>query len=355
MTHHRNGDDRALPVRVDPTTLGLPARPVTDLALVQDALSHVQHQANVLAPMTTLDYLPPDHVVGFRVVLFDADGQWDGKSNGTWYRVDGGKLALHRSALDKLAQAAGISTVDSKIEVIGPYQWKCTHTVQLKGFDGQTRRIVRSKVLDLADGSPEAGKAGRGLANARAHGPQLCESKAANRAIRAALGLKGAYTPQEARRPFVFPVLTWVPDQDDPEIRRMVAAKELGLVDQLFGSGFSGAGPAYADPDQVIDADHQLTDDQVDSYEAQGAPPARGNGHGDRLPPNPSDDPRFDQGRQRRPPRDDRRAPRDVQPPPPLGPTCDDCGVEVSDAVADYSTRMFGTVLCRDHQTRPRR
>ncbi len=240
---------------VEPETLGLPKRPQTDVDVISDCLLKAASGANVLAPAMKITHLPPSHQISFMVVHFPTDGirtkqDRDGniiadsqQSNGVWYATDGGKLAHHRSALDQLAQAAGITWVSEKCgrtdDPRVPYKWSYRMTLRVKGLDGQVREVSREHELDLRsndkDKSAAAAKAGRGLNNARVHGAQLCESKAANRAIRAALGLR-SYTVEEAGRPFVLPVLQWVPDMSNPVIAEMVAAAELGLADELFGA-----------------------------------------------------------------------------------------------------------------------
>ena len=92
MTSRDDTPKTALVRRIDPAKLGLPTKPVDDPELVGDALEHAAaNDCNVLAPITKLQFLPPDHVVAFNVVLFDAsftDEQWNGKkrSNGTGIR-----------------------------------------------------------------------------------------------------------------------------------------------------------------------------------------------------------------------------------------------------------------------------
>lgn len=257
------------PLTISPQRLGLPVGPQSDVAAVSDCLLRAHATCNVLAPAMQLDYLPPDHVISFMVVLFPTDGintyrddtgadrAAKQQSNGVWYATDGGDLALHRAALDMLAQAAGITWLHDQCgrtdDRHTPGVWAYRMTCQIKGLDGRTRTITREYELDLRDGSPAAVKAGRGLANARIHGAQLCESKASNRAVRAALGLR-AYTVAEAQRPFVFPVLRWVPDPDDVVVRRMIAAKELGIVGEVYG-GTGDGGPVHlVDPTRVVDA-----------------------------------------------------------------------------------------------------
>jgi hypothetical protein len=254
------------PLTIEPRRLGLPAGPQAVASDVSDCLLRAGAHANVLAPAMQIDFLPPDHVISFAVLLFPIDGisTYRGQggemaskqqSNGIWYATDGGGLAMHRSALDMLAQAAGITWVHNECGRTDdrgePFIWAYRMTCEIKGIDGRTRRVSREYELDLRGGdggmSPAASKAGNGLRNARIHGAQLAESKASNRAVRAALGLR-AYTVAEARRPFVIPVLRWVPDSSDPEIRRMIAAKELGVIGEIYGS-------ARVDDTRVIDHD----------------------------------------------------------------------------------------------------
>lgn len=265
---------------IDPGAYGLPTAPVQNAAHAANALqTALQHGCNVLAPMTQISFIPHGYAVSLRVVTFDGaftEAQRKAKSNGTFYITDEGKLALHRTALDQLAAAAGISwvgrdcgRVDDGQEV---YFWRYRMTARYRGFDSTPREISREYELDLRDGSPAAGKAGNGLRNARIYGASLCESKAANRVVRAALGLR-AYTEQEAARPFVFPALVWMP-APSPEIDRMIAAKELGLVQEVFGPGLGGLtggqAPMLAEPGRVIEGQAE----QVGAQPGQRALPA---------------------------------------------------------------------------------
>lgn len=274
-----DGDPAPQILEIDPRRLGLPSGPQSQVQAITDCLLRARQHANVLAPAMQLQELPPDHVITFMVVLFPTDGistyrNQEGQelasrqqSNGVWYATDGGELAHHRAALDMLAQAAGITWVHSKCgrtdDRSKPYLWSYRMTLQIKGLDGRTREVSREYELDLRGSgdnlTPAAKKAGKGLPNARIHGAQLAESKAANRAIRAALGLH-AYSMADARKPFVLPVLRWVPDAGDPVIRRMIAAKELGLVQELFGAEAAaaqatGGAVHLVDPERVIDHD----------------------------------------------------------------------------------------------------
>ena len=275
MTQRRGQDqgrhqNRPEVINVDPERYGLPVGPQSDVDLISAALLKAREKCNVLAPAMRLEYLPPDHMLSMLVVQFPLDGieikQWQGEesaakfqANGVWYSLDGGKVTLTKTALDQIAQAAGITWVFEKCgrtdDRKTSLRWAYRMTCQLKGLDGRTREVSREHELDLREKSPAAIKAagkggagGTGLRNARINGAQLCESKAANRAIRAALGIH-SYSIEDARKPFVFPVLRWVPPAN-PMIQAMIAAKELGLTEQLFGSLAFGAAP---EAERVID------------------------------------------------------------------------------------------------------
>ena len=63
-------------VKVDGTRYGLPQGPVTDVGLVRDALATaLEKGCNLLAPLTQLQTLPPDHEVALVVVAFPLDGE----------------------------------------------------------------------------------------------------------------------------------------------------------------------------------------------------------------------------------------------------------------------------------------
>lgn len=270
-----NRNDRLTAINVDPTHYGLPVGPQDDVDEISAALLKAREKCNVLAPAMRLEYLPPNHELSMLVVQFPLDGiqlkQYQGEeqaakfqANGVWYSLDGGKLTLTKTALEQLAQAASISWIFSKCgrtdDRKTPLLWSYRMTCKIKGLDGRTREETCEHELDLRPGSPaskkaagKTGEAGTAIRNARINGAQLCESKAKNRVIRAALGIS-SYTVEEARKPFVFPVLRWVPPADNPMIQAMIAAKELGLANELFGALPFGVA---AEPERVLEQEPQ--------------------------------------------------------------------------------------------------
>jgi hypothetical protein len=327
--------------RVDPTNLGLPTKPIDDIDLLQDCLAHAATQhCNLLAPVTQIQYIPPGYQIAIRVVAFPARFTIEdekAKSNGTWYKVDGGKLALHRSALDQLASAAGISSVGDKchVELVQPFHWRATHTVSMRTFEGQRRETTRNLEIDLRDGSPEAKAAGNGLNNARKFGSRLADTKCANRAIRAALGIQGAYNREDASKPFVFPVLIYTPDLSDPVIRRMQAAAELGIANAIFGPGGTeqmdnGSAPLLADPNNQIDAD-ELERMQAGGRERETAPAGR-------IPAHPDEEPGWAK----------------PQPSNTVWPPCGACGTSITESQANQTAHLAGGPFCSNHDPRGR-
>ena len=337
---------------VQPAQMGLPSGPQTDPATVTDCLLHAAAVCNVLAPMMQITHLPADHQITFMVVLFPIDGiktyTKDGEvrasrqqSNGVWYATDNGNLAHHRSALDQLSQAAGITWVPEKCgrtdDRSHPYRWAYRMTVKRKGLDGRVTEVTREHELDLRGSvgrlSPAAEKAGKGLRNARIHGAQLCESKAANRCIRAALALR-SYTVEEAARPFVLPVLQWVPDMSDPVIRRMVGAHEMGTIDLLYEA--EAAAGVLVDDDRVIDAP-PVTPPLLPDHEAARDMAAGANQPAREAVPVAAAAPAT-QGTNAMP--WDQQGGR---------PPCTNCGIPLSQTQAAKTADMDGGPYCGDH------
>lgn len=224
-----------VPVGVDPASFDLPSGPIADISRLRGALSVAAANCNLLGPEMQIDRVPLDYAISLRVVRLPAD--LSGDSNGVWYKQEGGKLALHYSALNILAQAAGITWLSVQHERMGePLLWRVVAKARCRLFDGTYREEIASRELDLREGSAltRSIKSSGQLGKMRAVGAEQCESKAKARVIRALLGLRSSYTVAEAKRPFVVPTLLYMPP-DTVEIRQMVAARELGIVAELYG------------------------------------------------------------------------------------------------------------------------
>lgn len=376
MTRH-HPDDQPNPLELyDPARLGLPRGPVDDAAMIADALGTLTGRCNLLAPLTRLDSIPPMHSVSLRCVVFDFDNGWydaDGnnrKSNGIWYVVEGNRYALHGTALQQLSAAAGIQIRTQRMDDhTMRYVWHYKAIGTIKDFDGRTRVLEAERVVDLRDGTPEAEALlgtnpkrprTKALANARKFGPMNAESKAKNRVIRQLLGLKGGYEKWEAAQPFVFPVLVFQPDMDDPEIRKLVTAAELGVVAEVYGAPSQPVeGSAYRPAGGEIEVTAEPTPPATSTPRERpagwGGQPAQPAQEARRLAaPRQTMDEAMDgwqpdaeeaEAIRRQEAREYEQEQRAA-----LHDQCSECGTGVSDSVADFSRRKYDRVLCLNHQ-----
>lgn len=247
--------------RLQPEDYGLPAQTIGRADYFTQAMSQARAMgANMLTAVSRCDHIPEDYRIAVKLLSFDSSftpEQWENRSNGTFYVVDGGRLALHRGALDQIAEAVGLQWIPAECgrvdDGLKPHVWVWKMTAKVRRLDGEWVKISRTKELDFSDDSPaihvwhrkrerlEKWSEAR-LRGAREHGAALAESKAANRVIRAALGIPGAYEQEAARQPFVMAKLVWAPNPDDPTVKALTAIRELELGDEVFGKGRGAEG-----------------------------------------------------------------------------------------------------------------
>jgi hypothetical protein len=105
-----------------------------------------QGRYNFATPITVLDQVPPMHRVSVRVVQIDADTET--------YPIPGGdKVGLGKTALDKIAAAAGINWIPERCGQIDGYndahrvKYRAVCTIQ--DFDGRRRIVFAEKEVDL--------------------------------------------------------------------------------------------------------------------------------------------------------------------------------------------------------------
>jgi len=214
---------------------------------------------NVLAPVRAVaGRLSAFHVLSYSAITIDVPNES--------YSLEGGR-ALLKSALMKMAAAAGIRIVESKpigvptpdyliwqvaaempltgqepVKSIGTYEWDAT--VMLDGKQGKAALKIRQSRLMMA------------------------ESKAMNRAIRMLLGIKSKYTAQELQKPFIIPHVDYQPDIENPAVRQIMAARQEQAVLSLYGADHAAGAevPMIADEDYdpdddgIIDGDYVIDD-----------------------------------------------------------------------------------------------
>jgi hypothetical protein len=237
---------------MNPATYGIAPGPLSTPEAVGDALIRLRSAGvNILGPECRIDYIPRNHLVSLRWAFFDRmfpapTGPTGKQGNGTWYEQQGGGLSPAYGMLTKLAALTGLRWLMCERADDGsiPLYWNYRVGAEVKYFDGTTRPELAETPYDLRDGSPEAkmvrGKDERSVADQlgrmRAKGAQRAESFAKSRVIRPLLGLDQKYDEKQADMPFVWPTLVFVPPSD-PELDRLLALKEMGLIGDLYGGG----------------------------------------------------------------------------------------------------------------------
>lgn len=201
-----------------------------------DALRRAQQSCNLVGPIT-VGALPMGCRVAMTAVLINPDPK-----GGDIYDVGMGKFALSKSAIDRIANAAGVETPVSICKEYAPNYCHWYVERSMYGLDGRPRRQSGTKILDLRPGS-QYRKGLQAKAKARGKEPdsqvneilnQLgghAETKARLRADRALLGLR-TYTADELRRPFVLASLMFTGESDDPATRAMFAQ---GIMNRMLG------------------------------------------------------------------------------------------------------------------------
>jgi hypothetical protein len=355
------------PSAITPAARSSALAPAADHNPLAAALAaYAPERYNLCTPIVVLDSVPVMHRVSVRVVKIDPEAET--------YPVGKDargveKVGLGKTALDKIAAAAGISWIPERCGQIDqyrhPHRVKYRAVGMIRDFDGRSRVISGEREVDLRgepDWAPEdLGSDAReflrqagGRAPFRMEIPQgaklsacrdcgepaywaktktdknillnedgtshfdscaakqklpggwdrvyqqranihsLAETKAKLRAIRSAIGIPGAMTPERAALPFVVPTL--VPDLDtsDPEIKRMVAASLLGSQAALYGPpslpqgaqapvldeaeavDVSAMQEADGDESEIVDAEPcQTTDLGPDPWDTAAAAPAK--------------------------------------------------------------------------------
>lgn len=241
-------------------------------------LERAAEECNLVAPATAVGFLPEGCGIAFSTVLVSTD-----KRSGDVYETQGGKCALGRAALDKLAACSGVTwdpmrsgRLDDgkdprycRFRVVGHY----------RAFDGTIQTVVGEKEMDLRDNSPQclalaarkrdgSGDAEKQIREMRLHIQAHAESKARLRAIRS-LGIKGAYTQEELAKPFMVAKVVFTGQTSDPKLRREFARMQAQQMIQGMSALF-GAAPALPAPSAEQLHAASAIDDDDDYIDAPG-------------------------------------------------------------------------------------
>jgi len=315
----------------------LPATTNNALAL---SSQYPAEKFNVLVPIQTVAEIAEIQSPVMNAVTISTDFK-DGEiyKQGTGY-------ALTRKGLLKLMRAAGIRIVKSESELPS----KCLKCAEVNRSIGRpvncgscSNKDVKYTVTILAPqltGQDIMYKASREMnideetadmtaqqkAQFMKYRAEHCESKALNRAIRAALMIKPTYTLEELKKPFIVAYL--VPNLNNPEVKARAIDGFFAGAQALYGHDAANISQA-----RVIDVSGDDDDE---------AP---------MIPSNISD--------AGEPPKDDYQDGmpdflNDPEPSQQSGPCCDVCGAEISEKVYNYSIDKFGKPLCFNCQKKAR-
>lgn len=154
---------------------------------------------------------------------------------------------------------------------------------------------------------------------------EMCETKAINRALRAAMHIKGTYSLHELQKPFVVAYL--VPNLNNELVKQEAVRHFFTSAQELYGGhNTEGSRKAIFVEDDV---------EEGMEYETPGQPIAEPENSAYREVP--QEPPRQTQERQQ----------KAAETSPDYDPNiCSECGAKVSNGVVRYSQQQFGRTLC---------
>lgn len=289
---------------------------------------------------------------------------------------------LCKTALERLATAAGIQMQDANIQRIDENTWSATAAGSLKLPDGTVTTRCETKTIPLLDEEQkirakytllaERGITGdknirdakalykgeiktyqtqkgtesyfmpapeekqRYITNSvrnamqqlRANAPQKAATGAKNRVIRSLLGLRNTYTMEELKRPFAVVRMAFSPDFNDPVVKQMMIMQAMGSMGMMFGTSST---PSLQMASSISTQDNTIVNGiDIDNPEAS---PLYNSGFELEAPTAPV-----------------------VPPQPPKENTaekyyatdkCSSCGAPINKAEYNYSIKNYNRPLCR--------
>lgn len=313
---------------------------------------------NLLVPMQTVAEIAEIHrpvmnAVQISTILADKEIYLQEKGSEAWTGRDGRQhpakqpgYALTKKGLNRLMRAAGIKILGTRPIIPSTCQ-KCAEVnrsigrpvncgacgnkdvkfearISVPQLTGESIEFVAHKeiiVQDVTDGMTDAQR--KEFLKFRS---EMCETKAINRALRAAMHIKGTYTMQELQKPFVVAYL--VPNLDNEQVKQEAIRHMFTSAQELYG----GHNP---DTRKAV-----FIEDDVEEGMGYESPQRPIDHQGAAYQDAPQEPPRQTYQRQQ-PPLQDYDETR-----------CSVCGTEIAPSVSDYSIRYYGRPLCRDCQRR---
>lgn len=230
---------------------------VTDPEAITRQLEDAGRDFNLVATATSVATIPEGCSVSFAMMVVDTDLR-----HGEVFDV-GGKLALGKPALEKLANMLGVDWDAANTRRLddssNPHYCYFQAAGRVRNFDGTVVTRMATKEMDLREGSaqvqalfaryeaaldkyrkdPSRGREPKEpsgqIREMRLHIVAHAESKARLRVVRQFC--KASYEPAELKKPFMVARLMWTGETADPELRRefalMQAKAFLGAASEL--------------------------------------------------------------------------------------------------------------------------
>ena len=318
---------------------------------LQITREYPEDRFNVLIPMQTVAEIAEIHKPVINAVQISTDLK-DGeiyvqeKAKDAWRDrpASPAKYALTKKGLNKLMRAAGIKILNTRPIVPSTCQ-KCAEVnrnigrpvncgacgnrdvkfearISVPQLTGESIEIVAHKeiiVQDVTDGMSEAQR--KEFLKFRS---EMCETKAINRALRAAMHIKGTYTLEELKKPFVVAYL--VPNLDNETVKAEAVRHMFTTAQEIYGGHTTEARRAMFIEDDT---------EEGMEYEMPGQPIVQPDNRA--YLQAPQEPPREVQQRQQ----------RAAEAAPDFDPTvCTDCGAKCSNGVVKYSQEQYGRTLC---------
>lgn len=289
-----------------------------EIAIMND---YPESEFNLLVPVKTIQELSPLHKLVFNQVMISSN-----LKDKDVYK-QGEELALTKKGLEKLMTASNIQIVESvpimpkicrkcveiaKATKIAPKCGECKSkndvayrvTVSIPDSNGGFRYVQASKNSKTEDAKS---------ATEKLFLDEQCETKALNRALRKAMMIKSTYTVKELEKPFV--VANVVVNMADADMKKAMIAKATESSNILFEKKFGSK--MLSAPIEIVPEDDE-ENQELETVDAEIV----------------EDD----------------------------GVYCQGCGQQIEsgngkwtvEAIAEYSKKHFGKVLCIDCQDETR-
>lgn len=289
---------------------------------------------DIKSPVVQAVKLNPDPKKGDVYIQKKANGEYTDK-RGVFHPATPNLYAITKNGLKKLADGAGIKMVSSE-HVIPTTCQKCVAvnqncgkvvqcgncqnkdvayrvTISVPQLTGEVLTVEDTHETIVDNVTP--GMTPEQRAEFMKHMPQICEAKALNGAIRTALHIKGTYTLDELKKPFVVAYL--VPNLNHEEVKQAAIDSMFQSSKNLFGAPsvqqIETRIPEHASAEAADGEDYdKYIDGTYKEEDTEGL---------DSLLDSDND-----------------VRPQDF--------CCDKCGENISEKVWDYSVDKFGRPLC---------